>query len=247
MRFGFGAAAACAGTSVNYEALVAAFDLKGWWRGSWSASPWTGTASAGSSGSNNLTEATNPPGTSALGGFNAADFDGTNDKLTGGVGTVFYATAAQYGWALVNVDAINTNDANWGLNDPIEMSSGTLQSGVILRDASGTITVEFHIETGTHRVVTTPLTTGAWTLVQWQNNGTTMKIRTNRNSWVSGTGGSLSAISAARAVGWGGAGGAFMDGKIMELAMTGASSSSLSDANFDTVCDYVNQRYGLAL
>ena len=60
----------------------ATLTLQGWWRASFSASPWVGVASNGGSGSRNLTEATNPPSAgSALNGLNPADFDGSNDRL----------------------------------------------------------------------------------------------------------------------------------------------------------------------
>lgn len=244
MRYGFSASGAC-GASVNFEAQVAAFALRHWNRGSYSGSPWAGTASAGASGSNSLTEATNPPGTAPIWGFTAANFDGTNDTLnTGAALSTYYTTTAQYGWALVQLDAINTNDANWGLNDAIIMSNGTLQWGIILRNASGTLTVEHKAETGSTRTASTSIALSTPQLVQWTHNGTNIRIRVNRNSWASGTGGTLTSLAAAGAVGSGGAGGQFMDGILQEIAFT---ESTLSDANFDTVCNYVEQRYAITL
>jgi hypothetical protein len=56
--------------------------LTAWWRGSYSASPWVGTASAGNSGSEDLTEGTNPPSPgSTVDGYAPASFDGSNDLL----------------------------------------------------------------------------------------------------------------------------------------------------------------------
>ena len=57
--------------------------LTGWWRGSYDGSgTWSGTASAGSSGTRSLVELTNKPSSgTAVNGFNPATFDGVNDKL----------------------------------------------------------------------------------------------------------------------------------------------------------------------
>lgn len=55
-------------------------------QGDYSGSPWEGETSAGSSGSNDLTEATNPPSVgTAQNGHDPADFDGTNDRLNTGL------------------------------------------------------------------------------------------------------------------------------------------------------------------
>jgi hypothetical protein len=244
VKFGFGAPGASGG--VNHEALVAAFALRVWNRSAYSGSPWAGTASAGASGSQSLTEATNPPTSSSGPAGNIADFDGTNDKLgTGAATSNIYTTTAQYGWALIKVDAINTNDANFALNDPITMTSGTAQWAVILRDAAGTRTVEHWLFTGAvNRSAVTSISLAAWTLVQWKQNGTTISIRTNSNAWVDNTGGTVNSLAANLEVGNGGAGGQFYDGQIAELGMT---EVALTNGNFDTVVAYVNQRYGLSL
>src|SRR5690606_13622046 len=82
--------------------------LTGFWRGSFSGSPWVGTASAGSSGTRDLTEATNPPSTGAAqNGYVPADFDGTNDVLGNATAMSTLLTASgYYYWALFELDAI---------------------------------------------------------------------------------------------------------------------------------------------
>lgn len=241
--FGFGSpAASCAAAGTNFEALVSAFTLRLWCRASFAGSPWNGTASGGTSHLNSLTEATNPPSAVSALGFNVASFDGVNDNLDGAALTTFYTTTAQYGWALILVDAITTNDANWGLNDIIAMSNGTLQWGIILRDNAGTRTVEHKLETGGGtRSASVSISLSTWTLVQWKQNGTTISIRTNGNAWDNQTGGTASALSAALSIGgWS----SFSDINVAEVAMTEAT---LSDANFDTVRSYCNQRYGTSV
>lgn len=86
----------------------ATLSLTGWWRASYSGSPWVGTASAGASGSRNLTEATNPPtaGT-AVDGFTPARFNGTNQKLghAGPVATTFVSTTQWSTWVMFKATA----------------------------------------------------------------------------------------------------------------------------------------------
>lgn len=65
---------------------VSTLSLSGWWRGSFSASPWSGVTSAGASGGRDLSEGTNPPSAgTAVNGFTPADFDGTNDIISSAV------------------------------------------------------------------------------------------------------------------------------------------------------------------
>jgi hypothetical protein len=225
----------------------AAFDpatltLTGWWRGSYSGSPWTGTASAGSSGSRDLTEATNPPGTgSAVNGFTPADFDGTNDVLTNAtaISTLLSASAWSM-WALVNLDAINTNNADVWLNDPILNDSGAFW-GVHLKSGG---TVHAYQWDGASKSVSETVSTGGWALVQAKYNGTNLLLRVNSGSWQSAAAGNISTLTGTLRAGVTPTGGHALDGKVLELAL---AASALSDANFDNVKSYVNSRYALSL
>src|SRR5678815_176148 len=94
---------ASAGTPVFNPATLF---LTGWWRGSYSASPWVGTASASSSGSNNASEATTPPAAGAtVNGFAPVDFDGVDDLLRAdGTLDTYFATNAWTVSVLFNAD-----------------------------------------------------------------------------------------------------------------------------------------------
>jgi hypothetical protein len=71
--------------------------LTGWWRSSYSGSPWVGMASAGMSKGRDLAELTNAPVVStALNGFTPAGFDGMNDKLGSSLPITSYVSPAAW-------------------------------------------------------------------------------------------------------------------------------------------------------
>jgi hypothetical protein len=215
--------------------------LPGWWRASYAGSPWVGTASAGGSAGQNLTEATNPPGTgAAVNGFVPADFDGTNDELTGAACSTFITTTNYGGWALVFIDAINTdNTANLMLNDAICGTTGTAEWGVYLRSTGPVVGVA---TASTTSFVETPIALNTWQLVQFKGNGTNNFIRVNNGSWLNGPGSTIASLAAALNVG--DLAGGFLDGKILDLALLPVA---LTDARFNQVLSYCRARYGLAL
>jgi hypothetical protein len=221
----------------------ATLSLTGWWRASFSASPWSGTASAGGSGSRDLTEATNPPAAgSAVNGLTPADFDGTNDKLTApGTMDTYWNAGAGSGWVLAYVDAISTDNALVYLNDCILSTSPAMYLGVYLR-SSGVVGIRF-VDVG-EVVVSTSISTGAWVLVQWKYDGSTIKIRTNGNAWTSAAAGNIGLLSQSIVLGQNYDGSEKLDGKILDV---GLADTALSDANFDNVLAYCRDRYGLAL
>lgn len=214
--------------------------LEGWWRAPYAGSPWVGLDSSTASGSRNLTEATNPPAVGAsLNGLATADFDGTNDELTGAACSTFITTTNFSGWALVNLDAINTNNtANYALNDVICGTTGTAEWWVYLRSAGPVV----GLATGGANRVETAIATGAWQLVQFRSNGTTLGVRVNSGSWATAAASTIASIAAALNVG--DLAGGFVDGRIAEHAL---SKSFISDSDFDAIKSYINTRYGLAL
>jgi hypothetical protein len=93
--------------------------LTSWVRGSFSASPWVGEASAGASLGNDYTEATNPPAAgAAVDGYTPADFDGSNDLLSSDDFSEVCLPKAAYALAVMfKVDTAAAADANV-YNDP---------------------------------------------------------------------------------------------------------------------------------
>lgn len=247
----FGDSAALAG-GFTYTAAVfdpADLALTGWWRASYSASPWAGTASAGSSGTRNLTEATNPPSAgAALNGHTPADFDGTNDELDGVAGSNFYSVSAYSGAALIYLDAVDTNNAvatSPFLNDPIINSAATGDFGVSFRNSAGTITADvWHWTGAAYASASVVVTAATWLLLQWKLEAGNLYIRVNGGVWSTGAAANAASLTAVTRVGGNYDSSGFLDGKIAEL-MT--ANVALAGVDFEGIIEYVNDRYNLAL
>jgi hypothetical protein len=220
--------------------------LSGWWR-SYTAVPWAGTASAGGSGGQNLSQVTNPPTVGApLNGFNTAQFNGTSNHLAGPAVSVLHTPTNLSGWALVNIDAIATDSATWSANDAIVATTGTGVFGVFLRDnGAGTVLVGAAAYGPPDWVVTTPIAKKAWQLVQWRADGATLGIRVNSGAWQTAPAGTIAAgLTAPLDVGRNPGQAAWLNGRIAELGMAAAH---LGDPDFESVKSYINARYALNL
>jgi hypothetical protein len=225
----------------------ATFSLTGWWRGSYSASPWTGTASAGASGSRNLSEATNPPAAgAAVNGFTPADFDGTNDLLASAatVANFFGASSTGWsGWVLVNADTLAADNSYNA--EPLLLGDNGGNLAVTLATSGARLTSW----TSAPAVITTPYaafgSTGTYRLVQFRWTGAQIQIRVNDGAWQSAACASFWAAIEGNTFRVGGRpGSAFLDGKILDC---GLDDSSMSDADFDNIRSYVNARYGVTV
>lgn len=224
------------------SSFPASLSLTGWWRASYSGSPWVGTASAGSSGSRDLTEATNPPATgSALNGLTPADFDGVNDLLTNATTLTDYITASAYfGWVLFNADTVSGGSAFNGPN--IIADTGGFW-GVAVFDLGGTPTVgPWHWDGGAKNALAT-ISTGAWNLACWRYDGVDIRLKLNSGSIVTTAAGSVSTLTGTMEVG-NGFSAIFIDGRVAEI---GLMASAGTDALFDDIRSYVNTRYALSL
>ena len=225
----------------------ATLPLTGWWRASYGGSSWVGTASAGASGSRNASEATTPPAVGSL--VNAlapADFDGSNDRLTldGADIGAYYATSAYSGWALVKANVVNTNGDNSVpfANDAILATTPSGYWAAALRE-SGAVQINHFTTTAERKVPSAPFAVGQWQLVQWKYDGTYVKLRVNNGTWVAVAAANQELQNAFR-MGLNYQGDAFLDGDILEMAL---SNAAISDTDFDKVLTYCETRYGLTL
>jgi hypothetical protein len=226
---------------------AASLPLTGWWRASYSASPWTGSESTGSSGLRNLAEGTNPPsaGTS-VNGFAPADFDGTNDRLSyaGNVGNFFSAGGGSIA-ALVNIDAINTSlpiGASITNNDGI-FADDQGYVGLFLGGASQN-EAQAYLWDGSYHAVGVTVTTGSWQLLQMRWDGTRLEVRLNNGSWSSVLAGNLASLAGTLLVGSNVITTQFFDGKMLELMF---ADRYLGGTDFDRIRGYLNARYALSV
>jgi hypothetical protein len=241
----FGAGARGCKTASAFDPATLA--LTGWWRASYSASPWSGVASAGGSSGRNLTEATNPPTTgTAVNGLTPASFDGTNDQLGGGTFTTFYDADGYGGWALVNIVTITTNSGSSYLNDAIVSDTGGVHEIFLTDNGAGTVQVGIsHYNDTTFPTAQTAIATGAWKAVQWKFDGTNIKIRVNGGTRAStAAGGNLSATGTNLRLGGNYNATVFTQ---LDYLDVGTVDYSPSDAEEDNVLSYLRSRYALAL
>lgn len=220
-------------------------DLTGYWRGSYAGSPWTGTASAGISAAQDLTEGTNAPSVgAALNGFDPASFDGSNDRLTAdGIMSDYASLTSASGWVLFNATSLFSAPATQDLAPQFFCdSNGVMGIGV---DSDGLL---LWIVTNAGIQQTPPIAvgTGAYHLLQWKFDGTNMVLRLDSGSWttqlVSGVGFGLGGTVPVGVKSDGS--GAFFNGLVEEMAV---SKVIHSDATFDNIVGYVNDRYALSL
>ncbi len=200
------------------------------------SSPWVGTASAGTSGTHNATEGTNPPSAgTALNGYSTAQYDGSNDRLTlDGTTPSYFGAAALSAFALVYVD--NTNERvifeTHNAYAPLYVSSG----------------VVYFRPYGAGTNCSRAISIGAWALVTLRYTGSNVEIGVNEVPGAFG-GSSVTAFSSAMGLSGeilrmgDGAHGHYF-GRMMEV---GISDTALTDQNFLDIKTYCNTRYSLSL
>lgn len=210
----------------------------GWWRASFSASPWVGEAGG------NMTEATNPPtaGT-AVNGLTPAQFNGSTRLITtandfstyisngaGSVLCVFYADAASVAAALKYNDPPLVCDQNNSFN--LGFSDGGI--GVAFYDGAW------------QQPARIACATGGWHLAKVTWNGTTLSYGLDggamstaaAGNYVTNVGSKLRlgqvAVSAT----------AYFNGRILEVL---TKNTALSGTDIDNYRSYISSRYGVSV
>lgn len=221
----------------------ATLSLDGWWRASYSGSPWTPTASAGTSGSNgNIITLGTAPGTgSAVNGLTPADFNGTTQSLQLDTAstTDILANASMTMIVLANADA-STAAASDFYDDPGFVMDAGGNAGLVFT-SSGVRAGVFAASTG--QTTHIAQSTGAWFMAAMRYDGTNVKCRVNSTDATPVAKGSPT-MSANTVFGRNYAGAKFFDGKVLEI-MT--AKTALSDADLTNIKSYFNSRYGLSL
>lgn len=209
--------------------------LAGFWRGSFSGAPWVGTASAGLSGSHNITGGGGAGTGSAVNGFTPATFNGTSNTLIDSTNAPLYLTTTDYtvsGVAYFN--AALTAGTVYNMPGIVTESGGNW--GVVY-DSSG-IRV-YHASTS---VLTIPCTTGGWRAFDIVFTGGVLKGRIGNGAWVtaSGVAATGSLTTASLRVGANYANAVFLNASVMELQM---SLVAISDPNLNGQYAFRQARY----
>lgn len=244
MRFGIGTSI-CLGRVATAAAPSfdpATLSLTGWWRTDYAASPWTSTASAGASSGRTASEATNPPSVgAAINGYNPADFDGTNDKLSTTVLESDLFTASAGSFAILYY-ADTTDAANGTPTDDEALFAGA--GGYVMATVNNTGARVVLYDTGNKSIQLAGGGAGAWHLLQAKWDGTNLKARLDSGAWTSLACGNMGDLTSTLNIGCNHNATAFFDGRIAEII---TAASTLSDATFDDLVAYMNDRYGRSL
>ncbi len=223
----------------------ATLPLSGWWRASYTGSPWTPTASTGASGTNgNLSGADAPAVGAAVNGLTPADCDGVNDALANGTAITSMVndsgsssgTGSMAAFFYADTAFSDTGSTSFYLAPSLvgsatsRLSLSFSTSGVLLGSYNG----------GGWNSISSACATGGWHFAQarWGGTPTVMEVRVDDGSWTTTTrdivlsGGSITVGQNYDAN--------FFDGKFLEV-MT--SLNRLSDSDFDNLYSYTQDTY----
>jgi hypothetical protein len=244
LGLGLGLGGRAGGVAVFDPATLA---LTGWWRADsttgYVSGTWDGAASAGSSGSRDLTEATNPPGTgTAYGGHTAADFDGTNDRLATALTLNDFINNNAFSiGAIFEIDAAFADAGAGSRYTHPQFFTDTTDAYFGFGFSTGGVNLSCNAS-ATERVVACG--TGAIHCAQGKYDGTTLSLRVDSGarSTVLSTG--PAGLAGTMAMGRNYTATNFINGRIIELYVT---DLTLSDDSEDDFKEYWNARYGTSL
>lgn len=216
-----------------YTRYVKSLALTVLWEKNFTASPWVGSASAGSSGTRDATEATNPPAAAS----GAANFDGTNDRLGNAtaIGTLLPKAGHLY-WVVFSADTVAVASRHM-----FEDASGYLGPYVI---DSGGAKVKTYSWDGAEKGNLHTISTTADTILLCRYDGTNVRSQVNSGSISSSAAGNYSVDTGTLKVGERWDLSAYYDGKIYEIGML---ASAGTDGHFDNIKADVNLEYSMAL
>lgn len=250
-------AALAAGFTYSSAFDAATLAATAFWRDYANVSPHVGTASAGTSGSNDLVEVggSKPAAGTALNGHGVDDYNGSTHHMVGDDTAATYLDVDGYGgWALINVDAISTNFTASNTQIQNVAIFGTGGGGgyfqVYLRSTGGSHFVGLaHYDTGTYKVAEAPITLGGWVMIHFRyTGGATDELQVGTNgTWGTATTGVVDMDAAGLAltltVGKSSSG-AYFDGKMADRQLFDFAPSN---TDINNAKSYVNARYALSL
>lgn len=225
--------------------------------GEYTSGNWNGATSAGTSASNDATEATNPPAvyshaSKRFGTVPASpDFNGiiggNHLDLPGDLDT-HYNGGSYSGWALVRPTKLTANNVTAGqayANHGILSTQISAYWCLCVR-ANGEAVIRHYNLTGTPlEPAAGYVANGVFSLIQWNYDGTTLKLRVNGGPWTSiaatGLGGGLTEV--------------FQIGKSIDgqptfpgiIPEVGLKDAGLTDVQHDAILASINYDFGLSL
>lgn len=217
--------------------------LTKYWRASFTASPWVGTASVGASGSSNLTEATNPPTAgAAVNGYTPAVFNGTTSVLNDGTLASAIGDGTDFKiWALVKPNSLAADPGYAGrFNSPQVFCDADAYFAAFITDAGFGAWVADGV--GTPSDVVKPVVTGQWQLMTFAYSAGTISVDVDDSGSPATQAYAVAGgLAAATVVGARYDKTTSLDADILEI---GIGPSSIQDSD---LIEYINDRYGLSL
>jgi hypothetical protein len=218
--------------------------LTGWWRADWATSPWVGTASAGTSGSHDLTTLGADPGVgTAVNGYDPASLNGSTQALQGAALSSFISAGA---WSFEFLIKANSAVFDPGPGTRYGLPNIASDSGayfVIAFSASG-VSLEMADGINPASTLTVACGTGAWHLVRVWYDGTDLWLQVDNATASSETYGNLGSLAGTLQIGRNYDGTAFFDGEILEIL---TADSVISDPDAASISTYLETRYALTL
>lgn len=234
MRFGVGMAACLKGASAaTFD--PATLSLSGWWRASYAGAPWSGTASAGTSGANNLALlGAAPTAGPAVSTYTPADFDGTTQALSGAALSTFLTDTAYTVLVAFYSDVASALTDGVGYlfgDDGGYMSLGFTTSGVSALGFDGA-----------SKTAAIACAHGAWHLAMAKLSGGNLYAGVD-GTWSAPTAcGAIGSLAGTSRVGIAYSGDR-LDGRLLEVV---AAPSVLSDGTISQYRSYLQARYPAA-
>jgi len=235
---------------------IATLNLSLWTRsGNYNSgtSTWSGTASAGTSGSFSLVQqGANPTPTdgATLNGRNTVSFArASSQRLSNASAISTILTASAYsGWALINNNSSDTAGTIAGSdgNDAIFADAGSFWH-ITTSLTNGGVAQSAHWDGASFKGAEQTLTNSTWSLLQFYYDGTNTYFRVNSGTWQVGpTQGSITDVTGLLLVGCNWNGVAFFDGLMADLAIAPQVFTN-PQTTFDSIKTELNTFHGLSL
>lgn len=210
----------------------------GWWRGSYSGSPWVKTSTTGA----NLTQPTGtltPATGAAVDTFTSADCDGTDDYLMESTNGFSWYIAASAGTILIPFRADVASAAAANLYDDPSLLSDT-NNAFSMTFSSGGVGVAFY-DGASWKGTRVAASATAWHMAKVRWNGSSVEVGVDSGAMSSTASSSLavavSNMSVGRAII---SASAYFNGQIMEVFM---KDTTLTNADISNYYSYLKARY----
>jgi hypothetical protein len=212
----------------------------------YSGSPWAGTASAGASSGRSMTEATNPPATSAaINGHTVPDFDGTNDVLAAGVASdTVFSTVGSFAALIYPTATPASSGAGSRYNDGTVFADPTNAEATFGFTADGIVAVILD-NTVTYNEMAIAASQDAWNLMQFTWDGSYLRGRKNKGAYATPVAcGPLTTITPSNPRSGLGYGGSRFTGRIAMIITSASVWSTVANTN---IAAYAETIFGISL